>query len=93
MVYDFGCAVTDGIHFMNPLHLVLRFKLFGHALLFGKLTNEQIEHILCVAVDLSEILLQFTADKEFIVKTALMVFQKCSMALLPHADREFFFCR
>ena len=28
MVYDFGCAVSDGIHLCNPFHLVLRFKLF-----------------------------------------------------------------
>ena len=78
---------------LNPFHLVFRFECFGYTFLFGKLTDKQVEHILCVAVDLSEILLQFTADKEFIVKTALMVFQKCSMALFPHADREFFFCR
>ena len=81
------------VHSPKPLHLILCLEMFGHTFLFGKLTNEQIEHILCVAVELSEILLQLTADKEFIVKTALMVFQKCSMALFPHADREFFFCR
>ena len=59
---------------MISIPLVLCFKLFGYAFLFGKLTDEQIEHLLRVAVDLSEIPLQFTADKEFIVNATLMVF-------------------
>ena len=74
MIYDFCCAVTDGIHFLNPLHLIFRLDLFGQSFLFGKLTDEQVEHLLSVAVDLSKIRLQFAADKELIVNAALMVF-------------------
>ena len=76
MVYDFGCTGLDGIHFLNPRHLIPRLELFSHASLFGNLTDEQIEHLLRVAVDLGKICLQFTANKELIVNTVLMVFQK-----------------
>ena len=78
-------------HFLNPRHLILRLELFSHASLFGNLTDEQIKHLLRVAVDLSEILLQFTADKKFIVNAALIVFQELFVAFSPYADRYFFF--
>ena len=49
MVYDFGCTGLDGIHFLNPRHLILRLELFSHASLFDELTGEQIKHLLRVA--------------------------------------------
>ena len=76
---------------MNPLHLVLRFHRLGHALLFGKLTDEQIEHLLRVTVDLGEICVQFPAEKEFVVHVTLMFFQECRVPLSPYADLYFFF--
>ena len=84
MIYDFSSAVSDGIHFLNPRHLILRLELFSHASLFGNLTDEQIKHLLRVAVDLSEIPLQFSADKEFIVN-ALLAEMKITIYALKHS--------
>ncbi len=93
IVYNLHNPVMYRVHSPKPLHLILCLEMFGRTFLFGKLTDEQVKHLLRIAVELSEILLQLTADKEFIVNVALIVFQELFVAFSPYADWYFFFGR
>ncbi len=41
MINDLCCPVTDVIHPLYPLHLILHFELFGDPLTFGHLLCQQ----------------------------------------------------
>ncbi len=55
MINDLCCPVTDVIHPLHPLHLILRFELFGDPLTFGHLLCQQ-EHLFrCLFVDVGKV--------------------------------------
>ena len=55
VIYDFCGSAADVIHLSNPLHLIIRFELFGNARTFRHLFYETKKHILSLLVNVSEI--------------------------------------
>ena len=52
VIYDFCGSAADVIHSSNPLHLIVCFELFGHALTLCHLFNQTIKGFFRVVVEL-----------------------------------------
>ena len=62
MVYDFHNPVPDDVHPLHPQHLILCLKLFGDILTGCHLLYQLKNHIFCLIVQISKIIVQFAGD-------------------------------
>lgn len=63
-VDDLGSGDANCVYFTYPFHWILRFELFGYVFFFGKLTDKQIVHIVCLRINVSEICRELTRGEQ-----------------------------
>ena len=75
---------------LYPFHLVLRFQLFGHALLLGVFFYQPKKECLCLFLYISEVTVELAGSEQVAVQNFVVLLQVLSAAMCPHADRTFF---
>ena len=55
---------SDAVHTAVPFHLILGLELFRNTLAGGVLLHQQIEHLICRAVDLLQMGVQLSAEEQ-----------------------------
>ena len=91
VIYDFGSSATDVIHPSNPLHLIVCFELFGHALTLCHLFYEPKKHIFSLLVYIGKVSVQFAFCKQGRIKTFAVRLDIPQVPLSPNADFNLFF--
>ena len=91
VVYDFRGSAEDVIHSSNPLHLVICFEFFRHALTFCYLFYEPKKQILRLLVYIGKVSVQFAFCEQGRIKTFAVRFDILQMPLSPNADFDLFF--
>ena len=86
VIYDFGSSATDVIHPSNPLHLIVCFELFGHALTLCHLFYEPKKHILGLLVYIGKVSVQFAFCEQGRIKTFAVRLDIPQVPLSPNAD-------
>ena len=93
VVYDFCGFVAYIIHSSDPLHLVIRFEFFCHALTLCQLFYKPIKLILCLLVYIGKVSVQFAFCEQGCIKTFAVRLDILQMPLSPNADFDLFFGR
>ena len=69
VVYDFRSSATNVIHLSNPLHLIVCFEFFCHALTLCHLFYEPKKHILSLLIYIGKVSVQFAFCEQGRIKT------------------------
>lgn len=86
---DFCGSAANVIHPSNPLHLVVCFELFRHALTLCKLPYQLIKHILRLLVDIGKISGQLAFGQQICVENITVTLQIAKMPFPKYADFHF----
>ena len=91
VIYDFGSSATDVVHPSNPLHLIVCFELFGHALTLCHPFYEPKKHIFSLLVYIGKVSVQFAFCEQGRIKTFAVHLYILQVPLSPNADFDLFF--
>ena len=72
---DFFDLVVDGVHSLNPFHLILRFQLLCHALLRLHLAGQLLQPFLTGAVDFLQVFYKSAGEQKPRVQSWAMFFE------------------
>ena len=73
MEYGFFCVFPDTVHPPDPLRLVFSLKLFRDALAGGVLLDKQVNHLICRAADLLQVVVQLAVEQHSSVDAVVML--------------------